>query len=498
MVAVIVLLMATTTVLDVRRARSIFQREHVEQGLLLADSLGELLANPLYFADLDKVDEISEVVASHPDVLNVRVFAPDGRLLSDTSQEGAFSTGMVTEMYVLDAIHKRETAFLAERGHLGVAAPLQVGSDLLGGVHFELSTASIEAEIRAITLQRLWQFLALILVGVIVSHLIAQRFARRIKHMVEATRRVAGGEFEFSGEANRGDELGELSRSFEDMTGALRAFRTDLEARTGQLGEANEQLHREVSQRQHVEEEVRQLNRNLERRVVERTEALVAVNMELESFSYSVSHDLRGPLRIIDGFSHMLLEDYADRLDDAGKEYLRRIRVTNQHMSDIIDDLLALSRITRGEMRRDAVDLSAMASAICEDAQSGQPERKVRFEIADGVLVKGDSGMLRSVMENLLGNAWKFTALNPQATIEFGVQPCDGEAVNFVRDNGVGFNMDYADKLFGPFERLHPEDEFEGTGIGLATAHRVISRHGGRIWAEGAVGSGATFYFTLG
>ena len=224
---------------------------------------------------------------------------------------------------------------------------------------------------------------------------------------------------------------------------------------------------------------------------------LTAVNRELEAFSYSVSHDLRAPLRGIDGFSQALLEDYAEKLGAKGKNYLQRVRAASQRMAQLIDDLLQLSRLARSEMRREDVDLSGMARAIAADLQKTQPDRQVDVRIAQGVVAEGDPRLLRVVLDNLLSNAWKFTSKNPRATIEFGVIENDGRPAYFVRDDGAGFDMAYGDKLFGPFQRLHAPTEFPGTGIGLATVQRIVHRHGGRVWATGAVGQGATFSFTL-
>ncbi len=244
-------------------------------------------------------------------------------------------------------------------------------------------------------------------------------------------------------------------------------------------------------------EALQHLNADLERRVIERTTQLEAANKELEAFSYSVSHDLRAPLRSIDGFSRTLLEDYADRLDAQGANYLQRVRAASQRMAQLIDDLLELSRLTRAELRWAPVSLSALALAVAEELRHNHPERAVEFVIAEGLTAEGDARLLRIALENLLGNAWKFTAKRPQARIEFGAARRNGETIYVVRDNGAGFDMEYADKLFGAFQRLHSTAEFPGTGIGLATVQRIIHRHGGRLWAEGAVEQGAAFYFTL-
>lgn len=246
-----------------------------------------------------------------------------------------------------------------------------------------------------------------------------------------------------------------------------------------------------------AEEEVRRLNADLERRVRERTQELEAANKEMEAFAYSVSHDLRAPLRAIDGFSQALLEDYRDKVDAEGQDYLRRVRAASQRMAKLIDDLLHLSRLSRAPMNRQSVDLSVLAERVVSELRTVEPFRGVEVLIAPGVMAEGDPGLLEVVLKNLLSNAWKFTGKTSHARIEFGVTDHDGRPAFFVRDNGAGFDMAYADRLFGAFQRLHSEDEFPGTGIGLATVQRIIRRHGGRVWAEGAVGKGATFYFVL-
>jgi DNA-binding response OmpR family regulator len=220
-------------------------------------------------------------------------------------------------------------------------------------------------------------------------------------------------------------------------------------------------------------------------------------NKELEVFSYSVSHDLRAPLRAMAGFSRLLLDDYADHLDDRGRDYLRRIRAAATRMGELIDDLLKLSRINSAELRREPVDMSALAETVCEGLRRAEPSREVAVLIEPDLVVDADLRLLQLALENLLGNAWKFTSKSAAPRVDFGVEPRASGNVYFVRDNGAGFDMTSAATLFAPFRRLHREDQFPGTGIGLATVHRVIDRHGGRAWAEGAVGRGATVFFTL-
>jgi PAS domain S-box-containing protein len=250
----------------------------------------------------------------------------------------------------------------------------------------------------------------------------------------------------------------------------------------------------DITERKRSEELITDLNKSLEMQ----TFRLAEVNTELEAFSYSVSHDLRSPLRSIDGFSTILTEHYSDALDDKGKDYLVRIRANCQRMALIIDDMLKLSRITRDEITWDKVDLSEIVKDILSDLKKTEPDRKIKLVVQEGAVIRGDGRLYRILMTNLLENAWKFCQKAPHPVIEFGVMPINGEPVFFVRDNGAGFDMNQTDKLFVPFQRLHTSVEFAGTGIGLAISQRIVHRHGGRIWGEGKTGKGATFYFTAG
>jgi signal transduction histidine kinase len=301
-------------------------------------------------------------------------------------------------------------------------------------------------------------------IGAVVVNLLSARITRPLSELTNAaeaistgdySRRVAGGD--------RRDEIGRLGRTFNLMADQVQGNQQRLEAR-----------------------------------VAERTARLERANKELEAFSYSVSHDLRAPLRSIDGFSQALLEDSADKLNAKEKSHLQRVRAAAQRMGELIDDLLELSRVGRAPIRRDRVNLSQIGHDVAAELRKRDPQRQVQIDIAEGLVVAADRGLVQIVLENLIGNAWKFTRDRTPARLELGTKREASDAdVYFVRDNGAGFDMSYMDKLFRPFQRLHSEAEFPGTGIGLATVQRIIDRHGGRIWAEGAVGTGATIYFTL-
>jgi PAS domain S-box-containing protein len=255
---------------------------------------------------------------------------------------------------------------------------------------------------------------------------------------------------------------------------------------------------RDITAQRAAEAEVQRLNADLEARVERRTTDLAQANKDLEAFSYSVSHDLRAPLRALSGYAEALLEEYSDALGETGRGYAERIQGAAGRMATLIDDLLQLARISRSQMHVRPVDLSAEVAAVVREFQSADPGRQISISIQDSVQVTADRGLIRTVVQNLVENAWKFTARRENPTIEFGSMPAgDAEICCFVRDNGAGFDPAHAAKLFEPFERLHADTDFAGTGIGLASVQRIIERHGGRIWAQGAVDAGATFYFTL-
>jgi signal transduction histidine kinase len=308
--------------------------------------------------------------------------------------------------------------------------------------------------------------------------------------LAEAANRLSAAEYDAPLPRTGADEVGMLVQAFASMRDELRRQRAELQ-------EEHQRVVDEARERQRAEAEVRLLNSLLEQRVAQRTAELEAANRELESFSYSVSHDLRAPLRAIDGFSHLLEADYRELLDEDGRHYLETVRANAGKMAQLIDDILAFSRMGRQEIARQVVDVAELTREVFAELQAPIAGHRLRLDVQALPPARGDRAMLRQVLVNLLANAIKFSSTRDEGVIEVGCSEGPQENEYFVRDNGVGFDMQYADKLFGVFQRLHTAYEFPGTGIGLAIVKRIVTRHGGRVWAEGKVDGGATFRFTL-
>ncbi len=363
---------------------------------------------------------------------------------------------------------KLGTADIGDQSYYQGFKRWRIGNDatlILGGA---LSRAGTLATIRRTTFFGMVAAAVILAIGMALGSVLITRMVTPIKALTAAATSMRldtselGMYLESPVQPQSTDEIGELTFAFNKMAGRLHA-----------------------------------LNTTLEQQVRDRTAQLETANRELESFSYSVSHDLRAPLRSLDGFSRALLEDYGRQLDENGRHYLRRIRVASQHMTQLIDDMLNLARVSRADMHRTAVDLTALAREVADELRRNEPDRDIQIVIAPNLQANGDPRLLQVMLENLLNNAWKFTSTRASARIECGELIHNGTRAFFVRDDGVGFDMAYAHKLFVAFQRLHTVSEFPGTGIGLATVQRIVQRHGGHVWAESELEHGATFYFTL-
>jgi signal transduction histidine kinase len=429
------------------------------EGLMFSDTIAEIRDDE---SGLLGLVLIRSTFSENPPGIFSRLVGNDAivRVANRSGDVWGSFTGVVPSLPV-DLTRAGVTQYRAEGGDMRLGAVSHV-REAPWAVWVEFPRALVIAPAQLFLTQMIPVAFIFLVVGAVVISILSGRVTRPLSELTRAAEAIAKGDYSRRVGEDRRDEIGRLGRTFNTMAG-----------------------------------HVHQAQQRLEARVVERTVRLEAANAELEAFSYSVSHDLRAPLRSIDGFSQALSEDAADRLQPKDKAYLQRVRAAAQRMGELIDDLLELSRVGRAELRRERVSLSEIGHAVATELQRSSPDRQIELDIQGGIVADGDCRLVQIVLENLLGNAWKFTRNTAPARIELGAEPRDGDTAYFIRDNGAGFDMTYMDKLFRPFQRLHGEAEFPGTGIGLATVRRIIDRHGGRVWAKGAVGAGATVYFTL-
>jgi signal transduction histidine kinase len=466
-----------------------------------AQIVGSNSISALVFNDPRSAETTLAALRAAPNILSAGIYTPAGQLFALYSRD---HKGYLATLRPIPPTQAETHWF--QGNEVVLVRSIAFQSKPVGVVYVRSDLQKLSARLKQYGAIVIVVLAASLLAALMVSSIFRKSTAEPIVNLAQLAR-IVSRDKDYSVRAtptNNRDELSILIAAFNDMLSqiqesdaALQTAHDELDQRvqerTAELSDANERLRQEVTERKQAEEALEQHRVDLARSNVE----LTAANEELESFSYSVSHDLRAPLRTIDGFSHALLEDCADRLDDAGKTHLNRIRAATQRMGLLVDDLLNLSRFSRTKMHTQSLDISALACSVASDLLKAQPKRQIDLRIEDGLKTTADPGLLRVVLENLLSNAWKFTSKRDSAHIEFGMARGNGTPAYFVRDNGAGFDPAYADRLFGAFQRLHAMTDFPGTGVGLATVQRIIHRHGGRIWAESAVDRGATFYFTL-
>jgi len=458
----------------------VFKRTSVAELTVQAQMLGAISSAALIFNDPKAATEYLATLRARPTIVCAAIYRADGKAFAAYQRAHDPCALPVAQADGYDVIEDDLMLFKSIQHNRERVGTVFVRQNL-GRTERALGYTGIVAAV----------LLGALLLGLLVSTAMQRAITQPLLGIATVARGVTEGrDFSLRAVKAGNDEVGLMTDAFNQML-------AEIERSAAELRRANEQLQVEIAEHRQARAEVIALNATLEQRVAERTRSLELANKELETFSYSVSHDLRTPLRAIEGFSSVLMRDQADRLDERGREHLQRVRAATQRMGRLIDDLLHLARTMRVEVRRGNVNLSEMASSVAKEIGHAHPDRVVRFNVAPGLSAHGDPELVRIVLDNLLGNAAKFSSKKPDAHVDFGCTLQNGEAIYYVRDNGVGFDMAYANKLFGAFQRLHASKDFEGTGIGLANAQRIIARHGGRIWAEGRPDHGATFFFTL-
>jgi len=446
-----------------------------------ADILGRASAPALAFDDPKAAGENLQLLKAKPKISGAAIYGAKGKLFASYTRRD-LDLG-------LPSLPESE-GYRVENGHFIVFKRIVENNEILGTVYME---SDYEARGRLIDYLGIFGAVMVLslLIALVISGWLQAVLTKPILDMAAVTRQVMERrDFSLRMQKTTEDEIGNLVDSFNDML-------AEIGRRAAALEQANRFLEREMAERQHADEEIRKLNDELERRVTDRTTQLEAANKELEGFSYSVSHDLRAPLRAVVGFSQMLLEDHSGQMDEEAQRKLKVIQSEAQRMGVLIDELLAFSRLGRKAMQLADIDMTELARTTCQGLNGQHQGPKVELRLASLPRGKGDRVLLGQVWANLIANAIKFSSKRQQPLVEISAISDEKEHVYFVRDNGAGFDPRYQSKLFGVFQRLHDASEFPGTGVGLALVQRIVVRHGGRVWAEGKPGEGATFYFTL-
>ncbi|MBI4987239.1 MAG: HAMP domain-containing protein [Rhodocyclales bacterium] len=444
------------------------ERRMNEQSRSIGAALVPSLQNDLVVGDLATAQQILDSIMKyeHFDRLAILDAAGDKVLVEGRILDGADT----------DQVSPAWFSALLKLRHDPIEMPIQAGGIVYGVLVAAPSPKILEDDLWRQLRLMFYLSLFILVVALPLFILTLRSGLKPLRKLAASAQKFGDGDFSRRASESSVREVAQTARAFNRMAG-------NIENLLGELRASNATI--------------RSMNETLELRVQERTAELEAANQELEAFSYSVSHDLRAPLRALDGYSHLLAEDPQSQIGKDGRHYIERIRASSQRMAQLIEDLLDLARISRHELKHVPVDLSAMANEVRELVEEQAPLRKVAWNIAPGLSASGDPVLLKALLDNLLRNAWKFTSESPDARIEFVLCNVGGGKAFCVRDNGAGFEMAYADKLFKPFQRLHDAKRFEGTGIGLAIVYRILRRHGGKIWAEGSPGLGAAFFFTL-
>lgn len=460
---------AVITALDARN----FRQELIEDSILNARITAEYCVGDLAFGYEDEASQALKKLSILKSFRHAAIYDIRGNIFANYAREGEKFARKT--MKPMASLKKTYAEFL--NGNLEVYEPMTYKGEPYGILHICISTAQLAEKIWSrVKLVVILAFCVAIIVFFLTTR-VQRLISQPILQLAELTRNIAHNQdYSLRTGMKRNDEIGILSEGFNSMLKNLQERSLERDAATAQLIKARNEL---------------------EDNVMERTAELRMTNKELEAFTYSASHDLRGPLRRIDGFTSLLEQEYENVLDDNGKEYIKKARFSCHHMTEIIDNLLKLSRVVRQEMDCKTVNMTALAKDIVKHLQESEPTRKINIIIAEGIKAKGDQGLLMESLGNLLENAWKFTNKTKNPKIEFGILKKENQDVYFVKDNGCGFEMKYMNKIFKPFQRLHTLTEFPGTGIGLSTVQRVIERHKGQVWANGELNKGTTLSFTL-